>query len=134
MNRSASERTYAVQQRPLFDKKCRRKFMAELEPGNPDELCTLLNKWLTQANDSLGSLLPAGISPTEWAVRQFIAAWRKPVRQGIYAIEDSLKKAVTALQVGDVPAAIFEIECTQQTLGEVVRSELGIYQWDREEN
>jgi hypothetical protein len=50
--------------------------MAELEPGNPDELCQMLVNWLNQANDSSGTLLPVGISPTEWAVRQFIKAWR----------------------------------------------------------
>ena len=45
--------------------------MAELEPGHPDELLERLTNWLNQANYPIGSL-PPDVTPTEWAVRNFI--------------------------------------------------------------
>jgi hypothetical protein len=105
--------------------------MAELEPGHPDELREMLTNWLNQANDPIGSL-PPGVMPTEWAVRNFIDAWRKPVRGSIDVIEEGLNKALEALRAGDSAAAIFEIECSLQTLREDVRDELGLYEWNRE--
>ncbi len=105
--------------------------MAELEPGHPDELREMLTNWLNQANDPIGSL-PAGVTPTEWAVRNFIDSWQKPVRDGLDSIEESINKALAALRSGDTPAATFELECARQTLGEDVRSELGLYEWNRE--
>lgn len=105
--------------------------MAELEPGHPDELLERLTNWLDQANDPVGSL-PPNVTPTEWAVRNFIDTWRKPVRAGLDSIEESLNKALAALKAGDTDAAVFEIECSLQTLGEDVRDELGLYEWNRE--
>ncbi|HEY3966246.1 MAG TPA: hypothetical protein VGM05_16925 [Planctomycetaceae bacterium] len=105
--------------------------MAELEPGHPDELRQLLTTWLNQSSNPLGSI-PEGVTPAEWVIRNFISAWRKPVRAGIDAIESSLKTALDALRAGDTPAAVFEIECSLQTLAESVRDELGIYEWNRE--
>jgi len=57
---------------------------------------------------------------------------RSPVRAGLDSIEESLKKALQALKAGDKDAAVFEIECSLQTLGEDVRDELGLYEWNRE--
>ena len=105
--------------------------MAELEPGHPDELLERLINWLNQANDPIGSL-PPNVTPTEWAVRNFIHTWRKPVREGLDSIEESLNKAPAALKSGDVTAAVFEIECSLQSLREDVRDELGLYEWNRE--
>lgn len=105
--------------------------MAELEPGHPDELIKRLTAWLSRASDPIGSL-PPNLTPTEWAVRNFVDAWRKPVREGLDSIEESLKKALDALKVGNTDAAIFEIECSLQTLGESVRDELGLYDWNPE--
>lgn len=105
--------------------------MAELDPGHPDELIERLNNWLKQASDPIGTL-PPNVTPTEWAVRNFIDAWRKPVREGLDSIEASLKTALDALRAGDADAATFELECALQTLGEDVRDELGLYEWNRE--
>jgi hypothetical protein len=105
--------------------------MAELEPGHPDELQVMLTNWVNQANDPIGSL-PPGVTPTEWAVRNFIESWRKPVRNSLDSIEESLHKALAALKVGDIAAAAFEIESARQTLGEDLRDELGLYDWNRE--
>ena len=105
--------------------------MAELEPGHPDALQEMLTNWLNQANDPIGSL-PPGVTHTAWAVRNFIESWRKPVRSGLDSIEESLHKALEALKTGDTAAAAFEIECARQTLGEDVRDELGLYEWNRE--
>ncbi len=105
--------------------------MAELEPGHPDELRDMLANWLRQANDPVGSL-PADKTPTEWAIRNFIESWRKPAGAGLDSIEESLNKALGALKAGHAVAAAFEIECARQTLGECVRDELGLYEWNRE--
>jgi hypothetical protein len=51
--------------------------MAELEPGHPDELVERLTNWLKQ--DPIGSLPPT-VTPTEWAVRNFIDTTRSARR------------------------------------------------------
>ena len=106
--------------------------MAELEPGHPDELQSLLTNWLNQANEPTGVLLPQGIAPTEWAVRQFINSWRKPIRSSIDSLEASLQEALSALDRGDVATTRHHVECARQTLGEDLRDELGLYEWNRE--
>lgn len=103
--------------------------MAELDPGHPDELCKLLTNWLNQANDPIGTL-PPGTTPVEWAVQQFVESWRRPVRGGIDSIEASLNRALEAIKSGDPDKAVFEIECSLQTLAEDVRDELGLYKWN----
>lgn len=105
--------------------------MAEFEPGHPDELVERLTNWLNQVNEPVGSL-PPGVTPAEWAVRNFIDMWHKPIRDGLDAIEASLNQALTALASGDAQAATFEIQCSLQTLAEDVRNELGLYDWNRE--
>jgi hypothetical protein len=105
--------------------------MAELEPGHPDELLERLTNWLNEANNPTGSL-PPNLTPTEWAVRNFIDTWRLPVRAGLDSVEESLKRALAALKTGNTDAAVSEIECSLQTLGEDVRDELGLYDWNRE--
>ena len=105
--------------------------MAELDPGHPDELKVTLTNWLNQASDPIGSL-PEGVTPVEWAVRNFVDAWRKPVRQAVDALELSLKSALEAIEKGDTDQARVEIECSLQALGEDLRDELGLYDWNRE--
>lgn len=105
--------------------------MAELEPGHPDELCQMLTNWLKLAHDPIGSL-PEGVSPIEWAVRNFIDSWRKPVRASIDSIEESLKTALEALMAGNASTAQLEIECSLSTLAEDLRDDLGLYDWNRE--
>jgi hypothetical protein len=41
-------------------------------------------------------------------------------------------QALEALKASDKDTAVFEIECSLQTLGEDVRDELGLYEWNRE--
>lgn len=103
--------------------------MSELEPGHPDELVRKLRNWLREAHDPIGSL-PAGTDPVEWAVRQFIASWAKPVRSSIQVLEECLQASVEALEAGDMAGARREIEAAQQLLGESLRDELGLYSWD----
>src|SRR3954453_19669748 len=105
--------------------------MAELEPGHPDELLTMLTNWLNQANDPIRPL-PANTTPTEWAVRNFISAWRKPVRAAIEEVEASLTNARAAIESGHTRRALSEIESARQTLAVGVREELGLYEWNRE--
>jgi hypothetical protein len=105
--------------------------MAELEPGHPDELKVVLTNWLNRASDPIGSL-PEGVTPVEWAVRNFVDVWRKPVRLSIDTIEASLKAALEAIEGGNPAQAKFEIECCLQTIGEDLRDDLGIYEWNRE--
>jgi hypothetical protein len=103
--------------------------VAELEPGHPHELVRALRNWLRAAHEPLGSL-PAGTDQVEWAVRQFIASWAKPVRSSIQVLEECLKASVDALEAGDTNAARREIEAAQQLVGESLRDELGLYVWD----
>lgn len=105
--------------------------MAELESGHHDELKEMLANWLRQASDPIGSL-PEGTDSTEWAVRNFIDAWRRPVRDGVDSVEQSIKTALKALETGDVDTAKFELGCENQALAEDVRDNLGLYDWNHE--
>ncbi len=105
--------------------------MSELESGHPDELKKMLANWLRQASDPIGSL-PEGTDATDWAVRNFIGAWRQPVRAGVDSVEQSIKTALQALEAGDVDTAKFELGCANQALAEDVRDHLGLYEWNRE--
>jgi hypothetical protein len=100
--------------------------MGELEPGHPDELVRTLRNWLREAHDPVGSL-PAGTDPVDWAVRQFIASWVKPVRSSIQVLEECLRASVEALEAGNMATARQEIEAAQQLVGESLRDELGLY-------
>jgi hypothetical protein len=105
--------------------------MSELNPGHPDELRAMLSNFLARAHDPIGTLR-TGITAEEWAVKQFIDAWRGPVRAAIDSIEESLRKALAALAAGDAKTAEFEISDSLQSLGEDLRSELGLFAWNRE--
>jgi hypothetical protein len=103
--------------------------MAELEPGNPDELVRTLANWLREANGPFGEL-PSGTDPTEWAVRRFITAWVEPVRIVVRGIEESIRTAEQALAAGDYEAVAGALDTIRQEVGEGLRAELGIYSWD----
>ncbi len=105
--------------------------MSELEPGHPDELKQKLANWLREASDPIGTL-PDGMTPTEWAVRRFIDNWRAPIRVAIDSVEDCLAKAIEALQQGHIDEAQKLISAASQTVGDNIRDELGIYEWNRE--
>ena len=105
--------------------------MAELEPGHPDELVQTLRNWLREASSPIGSL-PEGTDPVEWAVRRFIASWQGPVRATIERIEECLQAAVAACQAGDPDKARLEIESAQQLVGESLRNDPGLYEWNKE--
>ncbi len=107
--------------------------MAELEPGHPDELVKTLTNWLRQAHAAEGTLLPVGIDPVEWAVRRFIESWRRPAKAAIESIEASLHRAMTLCDSGESFAEIKEeLDTARQTLGESLRGELGLYDWNEE--
>ena len=103
--------------------------MAELEPGNPDELVRTLTNCLREANSPIGSL-PPGTDPTEWAVRRFISAWAEPVRDIVRGIEASVRRAEQALAAGDNETVAVELNSIRQEVGEGLRGELGLYSWD----
>src|SRR5436190_2102461 len=105
--------------------------MAEFEPGHPDELVQTLRNWLDQANSPLGSL-PEGMDPVNWAIRQFIQSWQGPIRSAIESLEESLGDAMSACERGDTNAAMMEIDSARQTIGENLRDELGLYDWNKE--
>ncbi len=105
--------------------------MAEMDPGHPDELRELLGNWIAQANDPIGTL-PLGTTAVELAVKNFIDCWRKPVRSAIDAVEEALDNAKKAVQSGGTEQAMTEIEIALQGIGDSLRNELGIYEWNRE--
>ena len=107
--------------------------MADMESGNPDELCKTLTNFLNRANDPIGTL-PPGVTPVEWAVRSFIASWRDPIRDSLDNIDQHLEKAMKALDAGNVNDAKSEIECLRQAIAEDIRGELGLTQWHRDES
>ena len=65
-------------------------------------------------------------------MRNFIDTWRSPVLGGLRLDRRITEEGAQALKAGDKDAAVFEIECSLQTLGEDVRDELGLYEWNRE--
>jgi hypothetical protein len=48
-------------------------------------------------------------------------------------VEAAIASAISAIQKGDIKTATFELECAQQELAEDVRDELGLYDWNREQ-
>lgn len=106
--------------------------MSDSPPGHPDELREMLTNWLAQANDPIGSL-PAGVTAVEWAVSNFIAAWRRPLEAGIDSVEQEIAAAVAAIDAGDLEGAKSALDNARQTLAESVRDELGLYDWNRDE-
>jgi hypothetical protein len=105
--------------------------MTEFEAGHPDELATTLRNWLDQANSPIGSL-PEGMDPIDWAVRRFIDSWKRPIRSAIESLEESLRDVMAACERGDTMAAMLEIDSARQTIGEGLRGELGLYEWNKE--
>jgi hypothetical protein len=106
--------------------------MAELEPGNPDELVQALRNWLREAHSPVGAL-PEGMDAAEWAVRRFIAYWKTPARNAIEGVEESLYRAMALLDSGAPLAEIKdEIDLARQTLQEDLRDHLGLYDWNKE--
>jgi hypothetical protein len=106
--------------------------MAELEPGHPDELVRMLKNSLQQAQDPIGSL-PEGTDPVEWAIRRFIASWKGPIRSSIEVIVECLNSALELCEAGDAKGAMVEIESARQLIGESLRDELGLYEWNKDE-
>jgi len=97
--------------------------MAELDPGHPDELIKLLTNWLRESQSPVGSLLPVGIDPAEWAVRQFINSWKQTARRAIESIEESLSKAeALCTSGGSREEIVAEVENARSTLQEVRRT------------
>ena len=107
--------------------------MAELEPGHPDELLQLLRNIFQQAHASEGELLPHGIDPLEWAARRFIESWRKPTHEAIESIEGCINRALNlCYSGGSLDEIKNELETARQTIGEDLRDELGLYEWNNE--
>jgi hypothetical protein len=106
--------------------------MAELEPGHPDELVEMLKNWLQQGHSPIGSL-PEEVDPVEWAIRRFIDSWKQPIRNSIEVIEECLNSAVELCNAGDPEGAKVEIESARQLIGESLRDELGLYEWNKED-
>jgi hypothetical protein len=108
--------------------------MVEFEPGHPDELVQTLTNWLRQAQAPEGTLLPLGITPVEWAVRRFIDSWKRSARTAIDSVEESLHRAIVLCDSGASLSAVKnELESARQELGETLRDELGLYEWNKEE-
>jgi len=107
--------------------------MAELEPGHPDELRDQLANWLAEATSPIGSL-PANMPPTEWAARNFISVWRKPVRQALDSIDQSLAEAISAIRSGQSERAVNILDSARQFVGDDIRDLLGLYDWNREDD
>lgn len=106
--------------------------MAELEPGHPDELVQALRNWLREANLPLGTL-PEGMDAVEWAVRRFIDYWKKPIRNAIESIEESLYRAMQLCDSrAPLPEIKNEIDMARQILQEDLRDDLGLYDWNKE--
>ena len=107
--------------------------MAEMEPGHPDELVSVLADWLRQAQSPIGSL-PEGHDPIAWCVRQFIGYWRRPARNAIDSIEASLERALDLCNSIPGAEAIRDvIDEARQVLQEDLRDHLGLYDWNRED-
>jgi hypothetical protein len=107
--------------------------MAEMDSGHPDELVQVLRNWLRQSESPTGTLLPEGIDPLEWAIRQFINYWKRPARQSIESIEQNLKRASALCNSKSPQNEInFEILVALSTLQEDLRDHLGLYEWNKE--
>jgi hypothetical protein len=108
--------------------------MAEFEPGHPDELVKLITNWLRAAQSPYGTLLPIGIDPVEWAVRQFIDKWKVSARRAIESIEENLSRAEMLCSSGGAREAVAaEIDNARSTLQEDLRDHLGLYGWNKED-
>jgi len=107
--------------------------MAEHEPGHPDELQQQLANWLAEATSPIGAL-PEGMTAAEWAARNFIDSWRKPLRLGIDSIENQIAQAITAIRGNQSDLAVRILDGVRQEIAETLRDELGIYEWNREED
>jgi len=109
--------------------------MAELEPGHPDELTKILANWLNLANEPNADLLPAGIDPTQWAVRQFIRHWQADAESAIEKVERSLESAKQLCESDATCEAIIdEIDLARQFLQEDLRDHLGLYGQGKTDN
>jgi hypothetical protein len=107
--------------------------MAEFEPGHPDELVTLMTNWLRQSQSPIGTLLPPGIDPIEWAVRQFINVWKDSARRAVESVDESLSNAASlCTSRADREEIAKEIEIARQTLQCDLRDHLGLYDWNKE--
>ena len=101
------------------------------EPGNPTDLQQALHNWLQQAHSPYGTLLPVGIDPNRWVVKQFINYWEKPARGAIRSLEKSLSRVRALCDTGGDPQAIRdEIDLAFQIIGEDLRQALGLYEWN----
>lgn len=101
------------------------------EPGHPEELKQVLRNWLAQAQSPIGSL-PAGTDPVDWAIRQFIIYWEKPVRAGLENLEESLNRARKLCTSQSPHSEISaEIDYAFQIIEEDLRCELGMSIWNK---
>jgi hypothetical protein len=106
--------------------------VAEMEPGNPDELVQTLRNWLREAQAPIGTL-PEGMDPVEWAVRRFIDSWKADARCAIEGVEESLYRAMALCDSGaPLPEIKSEIDLARQALQEDLRDHLGLYEWNKE--
>ena len=105
--------------------------MPELEPGHPDELVQTLRNWLDQAKSPPGSL-PEGMDTVNWAIRQFIHSWQRPVRSTIEVLEECIRDAAEACERGDTKMAMMEIDSARQIIQGSLRDHLGLYDWNKE--
>lgn len=105
--------------------------MAELEPGNPDELVAILHNWLRQAQLSPDTL-PDRMDNVEWAVRQFINYWQSPTRIALESVEESLQRALMLCHSGAPSMEIAnEIASIRQTIECDLKDHLGLTPWHR---
>jgi len=104
--------------------------MAELEPGHPDELVKILRNWMREAESPIGDF-PAGVEPIEWAIRQFINCWSRPLRSAIEDLERCLQAASDSCTAGDMPKVQMEIDNARQLIGEDLRDHLGLFSWNK---
>src|SRR5687767_14104387 len=101
------------------------------ERGNRDELMQVLRNWLDQAQSPIGSL-PEGTDPVDWTIGQFIDYWEKPVRRGLENLEASLNRVRELCDSQAQHSEIrSEIDYAFQIIGEDLRCELGIFDWNK---
>jgi hypothetical protein len=103
------------------------------EPGHPEDLKQALQNWLREAQSNEGAL-PEGTDPIDWAIQRFIAYWEKPTRQAIRSLEETLSRARELCDANAPPQEIRnEIDYAFQIIGEDLRVELGLYEWNESE-